>query len=411
MVTAELFDGPDCQGKPVATQQKRGVSNWWFGETYPDGVDLLSVRLTLNVVSPESGQYWFSGSGFGRTCLYIDGKLITDNDVDGFMTGLGMRCGEGEVVLETGKSYEVVLEQYADPESVHLVALTDIGTLRVDKTSEDLIAEAEAIASQADIAVVVVGSNDQWETEGSDRDSLDLPAGQDELVRRILAVNPRTALVLNCGAPMLLPWLDELPAALLAWYPGQEGAQAITDVLTGDVDPGGRMPTTWPRSERDTPSYLHYPGEAGHVRYGEEVHIGYRWYDARGIEPLLPFGHGLSYASFNWSDPTVLRWGRGAEVSVLVENTSERSGSEVVQVYLSCRHSPVLRPPKVLVGFAKLWLEPGQEATAVIDISERAFSRWDVQSHGWVLDPGTYEIVVAASSQDERGRATFEIVR
>jgi beta-glucosidase len=411
VVNAELFDGLECHGQPVEIQQKRGVANWWFGETFPEAVQLLSVRLTLTLVPSESGNYWLSGSGFGRTRLYLDGELITDNDIDGFITGLGMRCGEGEVALESGRRYEVVLEQCADPESVHLVALTDIGVLRIERTREELMAEAAAAASDADIAVVVVGSNDQWETEGADRDTLDLPAGQEELVRRVLAANPRTVLVLNCGAPMLLPFFDDVPAALLAWYPGQEGAQSITDVLTGEVDPGGRMPTTWPKKERDTPSYLHYPGEAGVVRYGEEFHLGYRWYDARGVEPLLPFGHGLSYARFAWGKPTVLKSGAGVEVKVPVKNNSDRAGSEVVQVYLSSKDSPVLRPPKVLVGFAKLWLSPGQEATAVVDVTERAFSRWDVQSHGWVVDPGTYEIVVAASSRDERGRVPYEVIR
>jgi beta-glucosidase len=411
VVTAELFDGVECHGKPVEIQRKRGVANWWFGETFPDGIELLSVRLTLALEPTESGRYWLSGAGFGRTRLYVDGELISDNDVDSFMTGLGLRCGEGETLLESGRRYEVVLEQCADPESIHLVALTDIGALRIDSTSEELIAEAEAIASEADVAIVVVGSNDQWETEGADRDSLELPAGQGELVRRVLAVNPRTVLVLNCGAPMLLPWFDDIPAALLAWYPGQEGAQSITDVLTGEVDPGGRMPTTWPRTETDTPSYLHYPGEAGVVRYGEEFHLGYRWYDARGVDPLLPFGHGLSYATFAWGTPTVLKSGAGVEVRVPVRNIGDRTGSEVVQVYLSCKHSPVLRPPKVLVGFAKLWLSPGQEATAVVEVTERALSRWDVQSHSWVVDPGTYEVVVAASSQDERESLPYEVIR
>ena len=251
---------------------------------------------------------------------------------------------------------------------------------------------------------MIVGSNDEWESEGRDRDDLALPAQQDELVRRVLAANRETIVVLNCGAPMLLPWLDDVPAAVLAWYPGQEGGEAIVDVLTGDAEPGGRMPTTWAREERDTPSFLHYPGEAGVVRYGEELYVGHRWYDARGIEPLIPFGHGRSYTAFDWGKPTVTGECTDLVVEVPVTNVGDRPGSDVVQVYVAASESVVRRPPKQLAGFAKVHHGPGEEAVARIELGAEAFRRWDVGTSSWVVDPGHYELLVAASAAEIRAR-------
>jgi beta-glucosidase len=407
-VTAELFDGEGFDGEPFDVQKKSGVFNWWFGETFPQNVEVLSVRLRLAITAPQGGHYKLSGAGHGTTRLFLDGRLLTDNEVDGFPSGLGLQGGEAEAVLEEGRTYDLVLEQIGR-RSIIKAALTDIGAQWLDEGIERQLREAEAVASHADIAVVVVGSNDQWESEEFDRDSIELPAGQDELVRRVLAANRRTVVVLNCGAPMTLPWLDEAPAALLAWYPGVEGADAVLDVLAGEAEPAGRMPTTWAKAERDTPSYLHYPGEAGVVRYGEEIYLGYRWYDVRGVEPLIPFGHGGSYTSFSWGQPSVLGTGTSAKVSVPVRNTGTRTGAEVIQVYVSFQDSPVRRPVKQLAGFAKVWLSAGEQATATVELDEAAFRRWDVATHGWAIDPGIYEIIVAASCADERYRLPFEV--
>jgi beta-glucosidase len=196
---------------------------------------------------------------------------------------------------------------------------------------------------------------------------------------------------------------------VLAWYPGQEGGDAIVDVLTGEAEPGGRMPTTWAREERDTPSYLHYPGEAGVVRYGEELYVGHRWYDARGITPLVPFGHGGSYTTFTWGAASVNGAGTDLVVEVPVTNTGDRSGSDVVQLYVEAQAPPVKRPVRQLAGFAKVHLEPGQTAQARIVLSGRSFARWDVSASGWVVDAGGYDLHVAASAVDVRQRLTCVI--
>lgn len=406
-VVAELFDGLEFEGAPIAVQRLRQVSNWWFGETYPAGVECLSVRLGLSITVPTSGRYKLSGAGHGPTRLFLDGKLVADNEVDGFPSGLGLRAGEGYAFLEAARSYDLLLEARGHP-SIIKAALTDIGAQILDQSEEQLLENAEAVAAAADVAVVVVGSNDQWESEEFDRNRIDLPAGQDALVRRVRAANPRTVVVLNCGAPMLLPWLADVPAAMLAWYPGQEGPDAVLDVLSGQADPGGRMPTTWPAVEQDTPSYLNYPGEDGVVRYAEGLLLGHRWYEARGIRPRIPFGHGLSYTTFEWTHAQISGSGTQLRVSVRVRNSGSSAGAEVVQVYVA-KDSAVPRAPKQLAGFAKLHLGPGEQATATVELDDSAFRHWDLESGTWVVDAGCYEIVVAASAVDERFRLHHQL--
>jgi beta-glucosidase len=340
--------------------------------------------------------------------LFVDGEFVVTNE-NGFKVGLGLTGGATEIEMEAGRTYAILLESTPDEVGGMVVAYVDVGIEPVTIDRADQIAEAARAAAAADVAVVIVGSNEEWETEGRDRDDLSLPMGQDALVRRVLAVNPRTVVVLNCGAPMVLPWLDDVPAALLAWYPGQEAGDAIVDVIVGDAEPGGRMPTTWARAERDTPSFLHYPGEAGVVRYGEELHVGYRWYGARGIEPLIPFGHGGSYTTFEWGEPTLTATADDVVVEVPVTNTGARRGSDVVQLYVSAREPVVVRPPKQLAGFAKVEIDPGETAVARVVVCARAFARWDIASRGWVVDPGVYDLVVAASAVDERFRVAHEI--
>ena len=201
-------------------------------------------------------------------------------------------------------------------------------------------------ARDADIAVVVVGSNDEWESEGGDRADMVLPGDQDELVRRVAEANPRTVVVHNSGSPMTMPWVDDVAAVVQAWYPGQEGGNAVADVLVGDVDPSGRMPTTWPKRLEDTPAYSWYPGEDGHVKYGEGRLLGHRWYLEQEIEPQWWFGHGLSYTTFAWGETTAT----ASAATVVVTNTGDRTGTEVVQAYVD-------RPDgRVFAGFAKVTL-------------------------------------------------------
>ena len=407
-VSAELFEGFGFDGEPFEVQHLTRVRNYWFGDNFPSGISELSVRLRFTLTSDVSGTYRFVGAGFGATRLIVDGVVVSDNRDHSFPAGLGLTGSGGTVHLEAGQPREVVLEQEPKPDE-RPVALTDIQVARADENLEEGLLDAERAAADADVAVVVVGSNSEWESEGMDRPDLVLPAGQDELVRRVLTANPRTVVVLNCGAPMELPWLDDAPATVLAWYPGQEGGDAIFDVLVGDAEPAGRMPTTWPRREQDTPSFSHYPGTDGVVEYGERFHVGHRWYHREGIEPLVPFGHGGSYTSFEWGAPSIEGEGADVTVEVPVQNVGARPGAEVVQVYVEPADPSEDRATRVLGGFAKVRPEPGETCRARIELGSSAFARWDIDARGWAVDPGPYDLVVAASATDERHRLAHVI--
>jgi beta-glucosidase len=213
----------------------------------------------------------------------------------------------------------------------------------------------------------------------------------------------------NAGAPIALDWLARVPAALQLWYGGQETSNALADVLFGDVNPSGRLPQSWPHRLEDTPAFLNWPGGHGKVEYGEGLFIGYRWYDARKLEPALPFGHGLSYTRFEYGklrlSTDVLRAGASLEVALELANRGERAGQEVVQLYLRDVASRVQRPEKELRAFAKVELAPGERRDVRFTLPARAFAAWDPGLKEWVAEPGEFEVLVGASSREICARA------
>jgi beta-glucosidase len=269
---------------------------------------------------------------------------------------------------------------------------------------------AVALAAAADTAVVVVGTTEEVESEGFDREDLRLPGRQDELVRAVAAVNPRTVVVVNAGAPVLLPWADDVAAVLLAWFPGQEGGHALADVLLGRAEPGGRLPVTWPSAEERLPSVAPV---AGVLRYDEGLFVGHRAYDRDGRRPLFPFGHGLGYTTWQYdsvASPEVVEPGRDVPVTVQVRNTGARAGREVVQVYASLPVSAVERPVRWLAGFAAVEAQPGETATVVTTVPARAFRHWD-DAGGWTTEAGTYHLEIGRSSRDLRLRTDLTITK
>jgi beta-glucosidase len=246
---------------------------------------------------------------------------------------------------------------------------------------------------------VIVGTDDDWETEGEDRTGLALPGEQDALVAAVAAANERTIVVLNTGSPVTMPWLDDVAAVLQLWFPGQEVGDALADMLFGDTEPGGRLPVTFPRRIEDTPAFAHYPGGDGKAEYAEGLHIGHRWYDREGIEPLFPFGFGLGYTTFSIATTAVEGTAvSGAAVTVEVANTGERAGSEVLQVYVQPPEGDDARPRLHLGAFARVDLEPGATERVRLELPVRAFSSW--LDGGWTVPPGGYVLAVGRSSRD-----------
>jgi beta-glucosidase len=307
------------------------------------------------------------------------------------------------------------------------------------------IGEAAEIARGSDVAIVVVGTNDYWESESYDRTSMDLPGEQEELVERVLEANSRTVVVLNTGSPVTVPFAGRAASLVQCWFGGQELANALVDVLVGDAEPAGRLPVTLPQRIQHTPAFGRFPGEASQERYGEGILVGYRWYEARRLPVSFPFGHGLSFTTTRIGPVRVgqRRLGRGGRVTIEVdvENIGSRPGAEVVQLYVAPPDGGELvpggrlRPVKQLKGFAKVRLAPGESTTVQLELTERSFAYWDVadtawpellernegrdrdaSAHplhrgeaGWYVDAGTYEIQVGRSSADISGRAEIEV--
>jgi beta-glucosidase len=269
--------------------------------------------------------------------------------------------------------------------------------------------QAVTAAASADVAIVVVGYDGNWESEGRDRRDMNLPGDQDALVRAVLAANPRTIVVVNAGAPVTMDWADDAAAIVQLWFPGMEGGNALADVLFGDVNPSGHLPTTFPRRLADSPATPFYPGENGVVRYGEGLLIGYRHYDKRHVEPRFCFGHGLSYTRFDYSGLSLSPLGDGIRLSLEVRNTGPRRGAEVVQVYVRDVGAADVEPDKELRQFARVELEPGQSRSVSVDLPRRAFEYWNTAAHAWVLKPGEREVLVGASSRDIRLAARWSV--
>jgi beta-glucosidase len=277
--------------------------------------------------------------------------------------------------------------------------------------------EAVDAAAHADVAVVVVGRYSKLEAESFDVKTMDLPAGQDELIEAVEKANPRTIVVLNSGDPVTMTkWIAQTPALLEMWYGGQEGGHALAAILFGDANPSGKLPVSFPKKFEDSPASANYPGVNLKVNYAEGIYVGYRYYDTKNVEPQFPFGFGLSYTSFEYSDlKLVQRMSNDTNpvpitvVHVKIRNTGNRAGAEVVQLYVHDGHSKIDRPIHELKRFQRAELASGDSATVMFVLNNADLSYWSPEKKTWVADPGTFEIQVGASSRDIRLRAPMEL--
>jgi len=278
---------------------------------------------------------------------------------------------------------------------------------------EQLLNEAVGAAGKADVAILVVGRSSALESEGFDIKALDLPAGQDELIQAVARANKNTIVVVNAGGPVLMgKWITQVPAILHMWYGGQEGGNAIASILFGDANPSGKLPVSFVKQWEDSPAYGHYPGENLQVEYAEGIYVGYRYFDKRNVEPLFPFGYGLSYTKFSYSDLKVSpskKTNESMEVSVRVRNTGSRAGAEVLQLYVHDGHSSVDRPIKELKGFHRVNLAPKETQTIRFTLDRSAFAYYSTAKKDWVVEPGQFEVLVGASSRDIRLKGPVNI--
>jgi beta-glucosidase len=397
-----------ADGRVLRTEQRPGCAFFWLG-ALGDGDAGAVARVEVHTVvrATEPGTYAVGFSGVGDFTLTVDGTALFDGtsalapDVDVVEVLMIPPQQVYGVELDAGQEATVVLGYTAGSMATQIDWPGTAFQLNLQPphgSDDEEIERAVGVARDADAAIVVVGTTEEVESEGFDRTSLVLPGRQDELVRRVAEVNARTIVVVNAGAPILLPWADDVAAVLLAWFPGQEFGNALADVLLGVVEPGGRLPTTWPLTEEGLPSTQPVDGV---LRYEEGLFVGYRAYDRDGREPRYRFGHGLGYTSWSYEDmsvPGAIAPSDDAAVMVRVRNRGARAGREVVQVYASRPDSAVERPVRWLAGFATVDAEPGAEVSVTVPLPARAFQHWDVDARAWTVEAGTFALAAGPSS-------------
>jgi beta-glucosidase len=374
------------------------------------GAAVLELRALLR---PACGGQWrFAVTGIGRLALTVAGATVFDETIpsesdDPAVVHVAPPARLLDVDLAADVEVELVLRRWLTPDTGWVIGLAAEPERRAPEAE---LAAAIALAADSDIAVVVVGTTAEFESEGFDRTTLDLPGAQDDLVRAVAAVNPRTVVVVNSGGPVVLPWRHDVPAVLLSWFGGQAAGAGLADVLFGDAEPGGRLPTTWPGAMADVP-VLDTTPVAGVLDYAEGPHIGHRAWLRSGVEPAYWFGHGLGYTTWSYEHATVpalAMAGRPFTVYVEVRNTGARPGREVVQVYLSRVDTAVKRPVRWLAGYAAVTAAPGEMVRAAVVVAPRAVAHW--AAGDWRVEQGTFDVLVGRSAGDVPLRGSVTIV-
>lgn len=372
----------------------------------------------------ETAEYEFSLSVSGTAKLFVAGQCVVDNATHqtpgGSFFGSGTVEETGSIVLQKGHQYPIHISFGTLPTRTYTVeganpfgagGLRAGGFRKIEMKTE--LERAVALAKNVDQVLLCVGLNGDWESEGYDRSTMDLPAGSVDLIRAVLEANSNTAVVIQSGTPVtLLPWAKDAPAIIQAWYGGNETGNAIADVVFGTTNPSGKLPLSFPVRNEDNPAFLNFRSERGRTVYGEGVYIGYRFYEKTKCEVAFPFGHGLSYTLFELSSLQLNETAGGENISVSVDvtNTGTVPGAQVVQVYAAAEAPSIGRPVKELKGFTKVFLQSGERQQVQIEMSRKyVTSFWDEQVHAWVQEQGRYTLYVGDSSAHTPLSVEFEV--
>lgn len=395
---AEYFDNIELNGQPVLARCDKQINfNWGYDAPHPklhrvNDENLFSIRWTGALLPPETGVYHFDFINNDGVRLYLDDQLLVDNWKEN-----RVKFNGASVELTAGKRYHLRIEYFFNGG----ISMVKFGW-RIPNRNP--LEEAVNLARQSDAAVIFAGLSNRFESESHDRVRMGIPR-QDKLIKAVAAVNPNTIVVLNSGSPLLInEWVNDVPAVVQAWYPGQEGGAAVARILLGDINPSGKLPFSYLEKQEHSPAFDGYmQKEPLEVQYKEGLFVGYRYLDQQGIEALFPFGHGLSYTRFEYSQ---LKIGAapagGFTLAVDVRNSGQRAGAETVQVYIKDIESSLERPLKELKGFQKIFLEPGETQTVRIRLKQEAFAFYHSGDKQWVVEPGAFEIWVGSSSADIR---------
>ena len=398
----EYFNNTDCSGDPVFARID-SVIDFNYSRSSPDPQiknDYYSIRWTGQFIAPVSGPYYIGGAFDDAILLYFDNKLIIDKTLNRNQNSAAVK-----VELEKGKHYDLRIDF-----TEHWYK----SKMRLWGAPQDpeKFREAREAAKLADIAIVVIGTDETVEKEGVDRSSLELPGDQKDLIKAVHEANPKTIVVMQNGSPLAINWTnDNIPAILETFYNGEEGGNALADVLFGDYNPAGRLPQTFYKSDEQLPSISDYD-----IRKGRTYMYPVRNFvnpASQNEEPLYPFGYGLSYTEFSYSplkisseniDPT-----KSVTISIMVTNIGERGGDEVVQLYVRDEEASVPRPIKQLMGFERISLAPNESKTVSFVLPAKDLSFWDVSKKAFVIEPGMFEVMIGSSSVDIKSKGRFMV--
>ncbi|CEI68241.1 Beta-glucosidase B [Fusarium venenatum] len=425
-VHIDWFAGDKFESNPVVKQRRTNTDLFLWDSAPLNQVGPEWSAVATTYLTPKTtGKHTISFMSVGPGKLFVDGKMVLD---------LWDWTEEGEAMFDGSIDYLVDVDMEADKAVELRVEMTNelrpiskqkqfgithkyggcrIGFKEQDKV--DYIQQAVETARDADVAVVIVGVDAEWESEGYDRQTMDLPAdgNQDRLIEAVVKANPRTVVVNQSGSPVHMPWVDRVPVILQGWYQGQEAGNALADVLFGIENPSGKLPSTFPKRIEHTPAWHTWPGENHKVLYGEGLYIGYKHYDHAKIEPLFPFGHGLSYTTFEYGRPEIstktLTPNGEIKITLAISNTGSRAGSEIVQVYVHDEKSRLPRPEKELVAFEKVYLEADETRHISIKLDKYAVGYYDETVPGWIAEEGVFEVLIGASSTDIRRSTRFNV--
>ena len=400
----EYFNVTDNKNDFISSKVLRGSKFWIFEGFAKDIIGIedrpdIFVKFSCTYVPDISGEHAFEIFAIGKSKLIINNEEIIDNWTDPLpgdaFFAHGSSSKRGASHLEKDKSYQIEI-QYKFEGNFPAIY---IGCQPPDKI--DLLDEALKIAKEVDEVILLVGTNSDWETEGNDRVDFNLPGKQNTLIEKVLEINPNAIIVLNTGSPVNMPWVNKAKSILQSWYAGQEYGDALFEILTGLVNPSGKLPTTFPKHIKDTPAYSCYPGENLQMSYDEKLLIGYKWYDRKKIEPLFHFGHGLSYTNFEYSNLRISNSDKNNfTCSFNIENVGDISGFEISQCYISFMNCDEDEPIKKLQGFDKTYINSGEIKKIEICLDSKSFSTWDIKNHQWEIKKGVFNILIGSSSND-----------
>lgn len=423
--TLKAFD-PKNHNKPDLEVHHKEAS---FNGLFNEGVKWKNLEMTTTFTPVETGKHYIACSGIGPTIVKINNEVVFEQrestkDGMGFLFG-GNPETEFTYSFTKDKSYDILIEskppgkEGSDFGGV-LAGMPGfrMGFMYAKEHDEDLVSQAVDVAKECDYAIVFTGHTPVWETEGQDQVAFHLPnqdRSQDKLIEAVVTANSKTIVVNSTGVAVAMDWLPKVSAVVQAWFPGQEAGNAIADVLSGAVNPSGRLPVTWPKRLEDSPAHGNFPGKRKDgqltVKYEEEIFVGYRHYDRVSQDTVqFPFGFGLSYTTFDFKDAQVAQDSTGKfTTKVTVSNTGERAGATVVQLYVGRTKSSSEHPIKTLAAFRKVFLGAGEKETVTLSIDLKDFAYFDQASDKWKVDQGLYDFSFGQSAQHIESVVSVEV--